>query len=1013
MPVNFLTDQQRNSYGRFAGEPIAAELTKYFHLDEADYELINVRRGPHNRLGYTLQLVTVRYLGTFLSNPLEVPEGVTAYISAQLGIDPGCLPEYMERRETRMEHSQDIKLRLAYRDFDQQPEQWRLIRWLYERAWLTAERATILFDLATARLVSQKILLPGVSTLERLIARICDRASERLWNSLASLPSPAEKRKLEELLSIEPGGRQSRLDKFRRSPVTVSAPSLVSALERLKEIRKLGAGKHDLSHLPAGRIKLLARFAANSKASIIERMPEERRMATLLAFANSLEETAQDDAVDVLELLIANLLRKSAHVGTKDRIKSLKKLDAAALRLCSVCEIILDPELPDTDIRSEIYSVLSVEEIEAALKTVWSIARRPDDNFHQELMERWRTVRRFLPTLLDSLAFQSTDTGKPVQEALHFLKSIEGLKKPDMSLAPTSVITKGWKFNSYDEEGLLDRRSYTFCVLEKLRDALRSRDIYLDHSVKWADPRAKLLQPEKWTSSKSQVCRSLNKKPSPIEELRRLGKELHKSYLQVSKNLPRNNAVRIERQDDKDTLVLTPLESLGESDSLLHLRDTTRSMMPLVDLTDMLMEISSKTGFAQEFCHLSETDSRVDDLDISICAVLVSEACNIGLEPVINPRIPALTKDRLSYIKQNYLRIDTITRANARLVEAQTRIPLAREWGGGDVASADGLRFVVPVKTINAGPNPKYFGIGRGVTYYNFSSDQFTGFHGIVIPGTIRDSLYVLDGLLEQQTTLRPTEIMTDTAGYTDTIFALFWLLGYQFSPRLADIGETRFWRIDADADYGALNSLSRHRVSTDLIAQNWDDILRVAGSLQSGMVSASEFMRTLRSSQRQSTLSRAFSELGKIIKTIYLLSYIDDDAYRRRILTQLNRQEGRHAVARTIFYGQRGELRQRYKEGQEDQLGTLGLVVNATVLWNTMYLDRILNHIRETGRSLNPEDVIRLSPLQHEHINVLGRYHFNLPEPLKQGHYRTLRNTTDINISTTPEIQVQSRSRA
>ncbi|HIA54817.1 MAG TPA: Tn3 family transposase [Candidatus Melainabacteria bacterium] len=812
---------------------------------------------------------------------------------------------------------------------------------------------------------------------------------------------------------IEPGGRQSRLDRLRRSPVTVSAPSLVSALDRLEEVRKLGAGKYDLSNLPAGRIKLLARFAGNSKASIIERMPNERRLATLLAFAHSLEETAQDDAVDVLEILIANLLRKSAQVGTKDRIKSLKKLDAAALRLCSVCEIILDPELGDTDLRGEIYSVLPVEEIEAALKTVWSIARRPDDNFHQELMERWRTVRRFLPTLLDSLEFQATDTGMPVQESLNFLKSIEGLKKPDMSLAPTSVITKGWRFISYDEEGQIERRAYTFCVLEKLRDALRSRDIFLDHSVRWADPRAKLLQPEQWDSSKKQVCRSLNKKPSPIGELSRLSKDLHKSYLRVCKNLPRNNAIRIEKQGDKDALVVTPLESLGESESLIQLRDKTSSMMPLVDLTDMLMEISSKTGFAQEFCHLSETDSRVDDLEISICAVLISEACNIGLEPLINPRIPALSRDRLSYIKQNYLRIDTITRANARLVEAQTKIPLAHEWGGGDVASADGMRFVVPVKTINAGPNPKYFGIGRGVTYYNFSSDQFTGFHGIVIPGTIRDSLYVLDGLLEQQTTLRPTEIMTDTAGYTDTVFALFWLLGYQFSPRLADIGETRFWRIDPDADYGAFNSLSRHQVNTELIAQNWDDLLRVAGSLQSGMVSASEFIRTLRSSQRQSTLSRAFTELGKIIKTIYLLSYIDDDSYRRRILTQLNRQEGRHALARTIFYGQRGELRQRYREGQEDQLGALGLVVNATILWNTMYLDRTLSHLRATGRTLNPEDTARLSPLQHGNLNVLGRYHFNLPEPVKQGHFRPLRNVADINISLIPEALTQSESRA
>src|ERR1700758_4340776 len=111
-----------------------------------------------------------------------------------------------------------------------------------------------------------------------------------------------------------------------------------------------------------------------------------------------------------------------------------------------------------------------------------------------------------------------------------------------------------------------------------------------------------------------------------------------------------------------------------------------------------------------------------------------------------------------------------------------------------------------------------------GLTYYNFASNQFTGFHGILVPGAVRDSPYVLDGLLEQQTSLRPTQLMTDTAGYSDIIFALFWLLGYQFSPRLADLGETRFWRLDPAANYGPLNGLARNRVKPALISRNWDD---------------------------------------------------------------------------------------------------------------------------------------------------------------------------------------------
>ena len=180
---------------------------------------------------------------------------------------------------------------------------------------------------------------------------------------------------------------------------------------------------------------------------------------------------------------------------------------------------------------------------------------------------------------------------------------------------------------------------------------------------------------------------------------------------------------------------------------------------------EALLEVQAWTGFAAEFTHVSEGGARADDLVISICAVLLAEACNIGLEPLVRPDVPALTRGRLAWVQQNYLRAETLTRANARLVDYQAKIPLAKRWGGGEVASADGLRFVVPVRTLNAGPNPKYF-IGKGITYYNFTSDQFTGFHGIVIPGTLRDSLFILEGLLEQQTSLRPLEIMSDTAGY-------------------------------------------------------------------------------------------------------------------------------------------------------------------------------------------------------------------------------------------------------
>lgn len=192
--------------------------------------------------------------------------------------------------------------------------------------------------------------------------------------------------------------------------------------------------------------------------------------------------------------------------------------------------------------------------------------------------------------------------------------------------------------------------------------------------------------------------------------------------------------------------------------------------------------------------------------------------------------------------------------------------------------------------------------------------------------------------------------------------------------------------------DYGPLNELSRHVVNTRLIAEHWDDMLRLAGSLKLGKVKATAMMRTLQRAGTLSGLGRAVAEFGRVEKTLYLLAYIQDEAYRRRILVQLNRGEGRHAVARAIFHGKKGELRQHYREGMEDQLGALGLVVNAVVLWNTRYLQAALAPAEPEPAGALPEEAARLSPLLHEHINMLGRYEFSLPETVAAGQLRPLR---------------------
>ncbi|MBO1632797.1 Tn3 family transposase [Yersinia pseudotuberculosis] len=575
--------------------------------------------------------------------------------------------------------------------------------------------------------------------------------------------------------------------------------------------------------------------------------------------------------------------------------------------------------------------------------------------------------------------------------AIHYLTELNGTKKRLLDDAPEHIITGPWKRLVYDAEGRIQRAGYSLCLLERLQDALRRRDIWLKNSDRWGDLREKLLQGEEWQAQRVLVCRALGHPTDGHKGVQQLAVQLDETWRAVASRFEGNTEVHICNDGKYPSLTISSLEKLEEPLSLLRLNNRVRQLLPPVDLTELLLEIDARTGFTREFTHVSESGARAQDLHISLCAVLMAEACNIGLEPLIKHNIPALTRHRLSWMKQNYLQAETLVSANARLVDFQSTLELARRWGGGEVASVDGMRFVTPVKTVNSGPNRKYFGSGCGITWYNFVSDQYSGFHGIVVPGTLRDSIFVLEGLLEQQTGLNPVEIMTDTAGTSDIIFGLFWLLGYQFSPRLADAGEAVFWRVDKSANYGALDELARGCADLSKAENQWDEMMRTAGSLKLGTIHASELIRSLLKSSRPSGLAQAIMAVGRVNKTLYLLNYIDDEDYRRRILTQLNRGESRHAVARAICYGQRGEIRKRYREGQEDQLGALGLVTNAVVLWNTLYMQEALSWMRSNGEETRDEDIARLSPLMHGHINMLGHYTFTLSDDILNGELRAL----------------------
>ncbi len=996
MPTRFLSDEQRRRYGRYAGEPTEEQLDRYFHLDEGDRAVIARLRGDHNRLGFAVQLGTVRFLGTFLDDPTDVPSPVPATMAGQLALSgPPTLDGYRDGRQRRR-HVALIRDRHGYRDFTLDGRaRFRLTRWLYALCWAGDDRPSLLIDRATAWLVGDRVLLPGISAIERLVARIRHRAGRRAWRILAAALTREQRRHVEALIDAECAEPSMTFERSRAAPTRRSPAELIRSLDRLDAIRARAIRPVIPGSFPSVLLLRLARFGQRVQPAILARLPEPRRTATLVALLHSLEATAQDDVLELSEALVAEVIGDAAKAHQQARPRTLRDLGSAALKLAKGWRLLLRDTTPARAWREHVFEAVPQAEIEAAMDRVEALVRPDDARHYEELRRRWRRIQRIFAALLRHVSFGASPAAEPVRKALDYLRALDGWSDAAMRDAPMGAVSRAWRRHVLDARGRVDPRAYVFAVLESFREALKRRELSASPSVRFADPRHGLLEGTAWAAARVTVCRTLGRSADAEAELAALERRLDRAYRRVAANLPSNPHLRFERRRGREELVLTGLDRLPEPESLGRLLAMVGERLPEVDLPDVLLEVAARTGFPGAFTDPGGRAAKVDGFATSLRAVLVAEACNIGLEPLLQPEDPALARARLSWVAQNFVRDETIAAANARLVAAQNALPTARLWGDGEIASADGVRFVVPSRTIHAGPNPRYFGIGRGITYYNLMSDQFTGLNAVVVPGTLKDSLVILGVLLGQETELEPAEVMTDTGAYTDCIFGLFWLLGYQFSPRLADVGGARFWRIDPGADYGPLNALARHRVDARLIARHWEDLLRLAGSLKLGHVHPHAAVRMLQARSRPTALARALGELGRVIKSLHLLGYVDDEGKRRAILTQLNRHEARHRLLRAVCHGKRGEIRKPHRRGQEEQLGVLGLVLNAIALWNTVYIGAAVERTRAEGVGVDPHDLARLSPLMHKHISFLGRYAFSLPEPVAKGQLRPLRMPT------------------
>ena len=215
-----------------------------------------------------------------------------------------------------------------------------------------------------------------------------------------------------------------------------------------------------------------------------------------------------------------------------------------------------------------------------------------------------------------------------------------------------------------------------------------------------------------------------------------------------------------------------------------------------------------------------------------------------------------------------------------------------------------------------------------------------------------------------------------------------------QFSPRIRDIGDQRLYRPDLTRRYPNLQSQLKGRTKWEIIEKHWDDLLRIAGSLKMGWVTASLFISKLQSHPRQNALLRALQEYGRLAKTLFILRYLESEPFRRRINRQLNKGEALHMLRRFLFFAHEGKIRRKQEEEMSHQAGCLNLITNAVIVWNTVYMNAAVEQLKSKGYPIMDEDLKHLSPARHGHVNPYGRFIFEIDREFQRRELRPLRQS-------------------
>ena len=957
--------------------------------EDQQFALRHCKRTSVSFLGLLIQLKTTQRLGRFPTQG-EIPQAIIKYIKEQ------CLFRATQKdiqgyftSGSKDRHVKLIRQYLDIKPYDTIKTSKLVKNWALDAA-TTKEMLPDIINVTLEYLVKERYELPGFSTLERICQNARTEVNTQYYGQLCKFLDSKSNRLITDILQSSTGVNGfgwNALKSEPKRPTPRNIHAYINYLEWLTSLQTLLPT--DLGLPPVKHQQFIDEAKAMDYAELIKLKLQKRFAMVIILIRHQYAQTL-DNAADIFIKLLKKMDRGAQKLLEKYLLDHQKRTEHLISVLSGAVKVYIDNPKSVTA-----YDPILGKNSEQLLQMCDHYMAYAGNNYLPFMVQLYKKQRSTLFRTIEILNLASSSEDKDLLNAFQFILKHKKRRVEYLSIQSNPsdessenvlnirwIRDKWWKLvtgktTKSARVTQVNKACFELCIFERIAEELSTGDLFIPYSETFDDYREQMITWDEYEAQLPSYCEEVGLIVGDVEFARNIKATMEDICKQADNRFPDDEQVRIENGQ----LIIgkkkaeQPLAEIEEISALL------RERLEKINLLDVIINVEKWLNLNKHFGPLSGFESRISDPLLRFVLTVFCYGTNIGPTETVRS-VRGVSRKQIAWLNLKRTTEARLEKAIAKLNTEYKKYRLIECWGSGNSVSADGKLWDLYEDNLLSEYHIRYGSYG-GIAYYHVS-DTYIALFSHFIPCGVYEAIYILDGLLNDESDFNPTTIHGDTQAQSTPVFGLAYLLGIKLMPRIRNIKDLCFYKPDKAMVLDHIQSLFNEPIKWQLIEKHYADMMRTAMSVKAGKITASTILRRFGTKNRKNKLYFAFRELGRVVRTMFLLEYITDIDLRKTIQAATCKSEEFNEFARWLFFANGGKISANLKHEQSKIVKYNHLLANFAILYNVNAMTEVFNQLKAEGYNITRDHMAAFSPYHTEHLGRLGSFEADLTKKVK-----------------------------